>query len=166
LISLLKKWAQINSRNKHEIDDSRLIHFLHIGKNAGNEISRWMRKANDNQSDVHFRLEGHHTKLRDLSHQVDWFFSIRHPVDRFVSAFYSRKRCGRPLYNTAWTNHENLAFEAFPHASELADNLFQTGEAGEKAVEAITAISHTSMHQIDWFAGQGAFLKLTPPPLP
>ena len=48
---------------------------------------------------------------------------FRHPIQRFVSAFYSRRRCGRPRYHTPWNATEAAAFACFATPGELAGAL-------------------------------------------
>ena len=80
-----------------------------------------------------------------------YFFSIRKPETRFASGFYSRKRKGQPRLYNEWNLHESLAFDAFEHANDLAENLFSEDTKGRFARQAIKSISHTARQQFDWF---------------
>lgn len=139
-------------------DRREVVHFLHIGKNAGSHVWRIAAAANRSQTNLRFLKHSHDTKLTDLPSDGRYFFSIRHPVSRFVSAFYERK--GKPVN---WSVHEQKAFERFEHAADLADALLDEGPAGQAAMKAITSISHTSMNQRDWFDRAGHFLEVRPP---
>ena len=139
------------------------ITFIHISKNAGTEIGRRLREANDILGEEIFRKSHHDFKLRRLPKGHDYFFSIRNPVDRYFSAFYSRKRKGRPRYDSEWTAHEALAFEAFDHANDLAEALFSEGQNGKQAFCAMKSISHVARNQVDNFVRTGNFLTVRPP---
>ena len=107
----------------------REIHFLHIGKNAGTAIASLLSYWNQQCSDIGFVKHSHSVRLRDLPPPAEYFFSIRNPVSRFVSAFYSRKRKGLPRFHFEWSPDEELAFKTFEHATNLAEYLFLTGPA-------------------------------------
>ena len=139
------------------------VRFLHIGKNAGTEINRWMTQLNTVQGEFFFEKCSHSTKLADLKRSDAYFFSIRDPISRFVSGFYSRKRKGQPRLYLEWSKHERTAFEAFPHANDLAEALFQDGETGSMAAKAMLSIFHVNSRQCDWFTGRGFFLEHRPP---
>lgn len=138
----------------------REIAFLHIGKNAGTQIMHLAQQIKDHG--VHIHQLPHTTKLYQVPERHDYFFSIRNPVTRFKSGFYSRKRKGQPRIYVEWTRPEALAFGNFEHANDLAEALFRPDQRGIMAAQAIQAIRHTSMQQIDWFERIG-FLDVRPP---
>lgn len=138
----------------------REIAFLHIGKNAGTQIMHLAQQIRAHG--LHIHQLSHATKLYEVPERLDYFFSIRNPVSRFKSGFYSRKRKGQPRIYVEWSRAEALAFGAFEHANDLAEGLFQPGERGLLAAQAISAIRHTSMQQVDWFERIG-FLSVRPP---
>jgi hypothetical protein len=89
--------------------------FLHIGKNAGTQI---LHLANQLQHDgIVINKMPHRSKLRDIDENDQYFFSIRDPISRFKSGFYSRKRKGQPRIYSEWTPHEAAAFKSFEHAT-------------------------------------------------
>lgn len=136
------------------------IAFLHIGKNAGTQIVYISNQLRPHGLDI--IKYPHNVTLKEIPNNQNYFFSIRNPIDRFKSGFYSRKRKGRPRLNIEWSAYEHKSFNTFEHANDLAESLFEPGELGAVASSAITAIGHISKHQIDWFAGIG-FLELRPP---
>lgn len=142
---------------------AREVHFLHIGKNAGTQIKAVIAQINAAQTAVRLVPHDHHTFLRHLPSDAEFFFSVRDPIARFRSGFYSRKRKGQPRIYSEWTAHEAQAFATFEHANDLAEALFTDGPRGAAALRAITSISHTAMQQIDWFYGCGHILDLRPP---
>lgn len=141
----------------------RLIYFLHIGKAAGSQVKQMIEQVNRQQSAVTMKALAHDVTLADLPEPSDYFFSIRDPITRFRSGFYSRKRKGRPLNDIEWTPHEARAFAEFDHAAELAEALFAPGVEGMQAVAAMKAIRHTAQDQIDWFALAGDVFTTRPP---
>ncbi|WP_417241148.1 MULTISPECIES: sulfotransferase family 2 domain-containing protein [Pseudomonadota] len=141
----------------------RKFHFLHIGKNAGSQIGKISRELNSVSVDKKIIVHGHDTRLKDLPLNEDYFFSIRNPIKRFVSGFYSRKRKGQPYHNSEWSEFDKIAFSEFEHANDLAESLFAQGRIGMSAWAAMKSIRHTSQHQADWFCCAGNFLKVRPP---
>lgn len=136
------------------------IHFLHIGKNAGNQIIHLCRQLE--KFNFKFIKENHKIRKIDLPKKSKYFFSIRDPITRFVSGFYSRKRKGMPKYHIEWSEHEKFAFSEFEHANDLAESLFRKDIIGQNALVAVNSISHIAMHQVDWFVKSGNLI-LDPP---
>ena len=136
------------------------LFFLHIGKNAGTQIMRYFPFLKE--KGINAKKVPHDFKLKDIPSTVPYFFSIRNPIDRFVSGFYSRKRKGQPRLHVEWSDHERVAFEQFATANDLAEALYRADELGDDAVKAIMSITHSGMHQIDWFVRCGN-LDLRPP---
>ncbi|MFT5796976.1 MAG: hypothetical protein ACI84R_001031 [Candidatus Azotimanducaceae bacterium] len=139
------------------------IHFLHIGKCAGSQVGRIARQINQDP-DGHRIIKHHHdVYLRHLHKKADYFFSIRHPISRFSSGFYSRKRKGAPKLHIEWSPDDTFAFETFEHANDLAEALFEKTDLGHKAWAAMKSIRHTAQNQSDWFYCRGSFLFTRPP---
>lgn len=141
----------------------RQVQVLHIGKTGGTQLAGLFRALNERAGRQVFVPNKHGVHLRDLGSKADYVFAVRDPVSRFRSAFYSRKRQGRPLYNVPWRPDEALAFAAFPEANDLAEALWQSGATGDAARAAIQSIQHAAQHQVDWFAPLGFFLDRRPP---
>lgn len=139
------------------------VHFLHIGKNVGTQIQALTKIINEAGIGTKFIHHSHDTFLRHIPENADFFFSVRDPISRFKSGFYSRKRKGQPRIYSEWTQFERRAFEDFEHANDLAESLFAEGDLGRKAFCAIKSISHTAMNQVDWFYGFGNLFDLRPP---
>lgn len=138
----------------------REIAFLHIGKNAGTQIMHLAQQLKP--YGLHVHQLPHSKKLYEVPPGLGYFFSIRNPVTRFKSGFYSRKRKGQPRIYAEWTRSEAKAFGQFEHANQLAEALFRSDDLGFLAAQAIQSIRHTAMQQIDWFERIG-FLDLRPP---
>ncbi|RYH01033.1 hypothetical protein EU805_15635 [Salipiger sp. IMCC34102] len=139
------------------------IHFLHIGKCAGTQIRNVSRQLKEQSADRRIVKHGHAIFLRDLPPQADYFFSIRDPISRFRSGFYSRKRKGAPRLYNKWSKYEKPVFAEFPHANDLAESLFAEGPLGPRAWAAIKSMGHTGQNQSDWFCPCGTFLDIRPP---
>jgi hypothetical protein len=141
----------------------RPVHFLHIGKNAGTQIGRVIAQVNAAQRDIQLVKHGHGTILAALPEDEPYFFSIRDPLGRFKSGFYSRKRMGRPRLNNPWSPHEARIFETFEHATDLAEALFDPGPLGRQAMAAMMTVGHMGAGQLDWFKKGGDIFALRPP---
>lgn len=139
------------------------VHFLHVGKAAGSQIKSVARELNASSSARKLQLHRHKVLLKHLPKTQDYFFSVRDPADRFKSGFYSRLRQGRPRYNVLWSPHEEVAFENFQHANDLAEALFADGELGRKAAAAMRSIRHPASNLVDWFGAEGHMFDLRPP---
>jgi sulfotransferase famil protein len=130
------------------------VHLIHIGKTGGTAIKRSCRKFKladwDGRKEPlapetpygKIRLHGHWFKFRDLEPEDHAFFSLRDPVDRFVSAYFSRRNEGRPRYYFPWTENERRVFEAFPTPESLAGALAGRGERRELAEWAMRHTRH------------------------
>ena len=96
----------------------REIAFLHIGKNAGTQIMHLAQQLKQHGVVVH-QLP-HSKKLFEVPLALNYFFSIRNPVTRFKSGFYSRKRKGQPRIYVEWTRAEALAFRYWPRPNRFS----------------------------------------------
>lgn len=155
-------------KSKHKTaDDGGLAEndlvFLHIGKNAGTQVVHLSNQINEKQSDVRIIKYKHSQHLKDLPAGHPYFFSVRNPISRFRSSFYSRYRKGQPRLYNEWSPAEEKAFGRFEHANELAEALFCEGEEGAQAYWAMNSIGHVNSFQGDWFEWTGFTLEDRPP---
>lgn len=148
LARLLLTGLQRSSRRK--------VHFLHVGKCAGTAIKDLASRINTLPHGPRILAHGHSRKLADLPADAPYFFSVRHPVSRFVSAFSMRKRKEQPRLYREWTDGEREAFRQFPEANDLAESLFAPSEAGKAAFAAMQSIGHMSF-QHGWFKVRDIF---------
>lgn len=123
--------------------DRRPLHLLHIGKTGGTAV----REALGKRVVVH----GHDDVLADIPAGERVIFFVRDPVTRFVSAFYSRQRQGRPLTYYPWTDGEEKAFTAYERPADLARAL-AGGEAAAR--EAMGAIRHVREPLAKWLVDE------------
>lgn len=156
--------ARTTNRIKQiDLDTREQIHFLHVGKNAGTEIRRYADVINQKSKNLKIIKHGHDEFLRNIPSSDRYFFSIRDPIARFKSGFYSRKRKGLPKQYSEWSRYDRVAFENFEHANDLAEALFRNDELGRKAIAAIKSIRHTAQNQVDWFYCFGNLFSVRPP---
>jgi hypothetical protein len=111
------------------------LHFIHIGKTGGTALKGALRKGklaywrDEDAGSVTttpygpIRLHHHGFGMRDVAAEDHVFFCLRDPIERFVSAFYSRLHKGQPRYYFEWSDAERRAFEAFPTPQRLAQGL-------------------------------------------
>jgi len=96
------------------------IHVLHIGKTGGTALKAALAPF---AAEGRFVLHGHATRCSDCPPGSRIFFVVRHPVDRFVSAFNSRLRRGRPRFDYPWSPRQALVFSLFRSPNALAEGL-------------------------------------------
>lgn len=126
----------------------RPLHFLHIGKTGGTAIKHALTPVAAERQIV---LHGHGARLSDVAPGEQVIFLLRDPLSRFVSAFYSRQREGRPRYVVPWTPEEEAAFGRFQTANALAHALSSTSPAERrKAERAMHNIAHVNSRYWDW----------------
>lgn len=106
---------------------------------------------------------GHRIGLLDIPPHSRYFFSIRDPITRFYSGFYSRKRKGQPRIYVEWGEGERKAFTRFPEANDLAENLFDSSSIGLLAFSAMQAIRHVKQPQHSWFPDLEEIFDSRPP---
>lgn len=136
------------------------IAFLHIGKTGGTQIMNIFSKLRNHNFKV--VKHNHEIRLSDISVNNEYFFSIRKPVNRYLSGFYSRLRKGMPRLYCEWSKDEEIAFKNFSNANELAESIYLQNEKGKKTKIAMTSISHINTNQIDRFQ-KLSFLNHRPP---
>jgi len=136
---------------------------LHLRKNAGTQIKFVAQQINENNENCWIESHKHRVRLNDLPPEAEYFFSIRDPITRFKSAFYSRKRKGQPRIFIDWSLEEKEIFSNFEHANDLAEALFDDSSRGSLAFGAMKATRHLGTQQYDWFEQKGFFLQSRPP---
>lgn len=127
----------------------RPVHFLHIPKTGGSAVRHALREA----WSFRYRLvlHSHGVTLQRIPRGEAVVAFLRDPITRFYSAFYSRKRQGRPRYDVPWSDAERLAFERFPHANDLAEALSAPLETDRWAARiAMASIQHVNAPMSDW----------------
>jgi len=153
----LKKYRDIaHQKNK------QIIHFIHIGKTGGTAIKHAMginRKSYENEQHI---IIGHRhaITLKDVNIGEKFFFIVRDPIDRFISAFYSRKRKGMPRIYNEWSKKEKKAFTNFSTPNELAKAIYSENTLEkDNALDAMNSIDHIKTSYWDWFYDKNYFLS-------
>jgi hypothetical protein len=161
---LLRKLEQVNGhwQNLRFAEDKK-VHYLHAGKCGGTYIKRQLDDLNRLQHSSYFCNHPHSVSLGNLPPQSRYFFSIRNPLSRFASGFFSRQRKGLPEHFSNWSLDEAKAFARFDNPDQLALSLFDSGRDGEDARSAVSAIFHLSRKQVSWFDSIDNFLVTRPP---
>jgi hypothetical protein len=121
------------------------LQFLHIGKTGGSFV-RAVVNSLPPEHRAEFRLLHHDAKLAQAIETrpgMPVFFSVRRPEDLFVSAFHSRLRRGRPLYDRPWNSREEIAFSVFETPNQLAEALSAEDRLHQAAARfSMFAINH------------------------
>lgn len=143
----------------HRSQAKTIVHILHIGKTGGTAVKEALRLYRDT-SCYRIELHGHRFRLCDVPEGDKVVFFLRDPISRFVSAFYSRKREGRPHYYIPWTPGERRAFAIFETPNELALGLTSSDHKHrEEAIRAMREIRHVKFFQLDWFDSEEYLLS-------
>lgn len=130
---------------------SQTLHFLHLGKTGGTAIKSALQPY-VNASAYRLVLHRHPVRMQDIPVGEPFFFSVRDPIGRFISGFYSRQRQGRPRFFEAWTPEETWAFERFATPNQLAERI----DEDEDAQRAMRGIGHVRRSYWYWFGDEAA----------
>jgi hypothetical protein len=128
-----------------------IVHFIHIGKTGGSAIKAALRNQRITPQCA-IILHRHRTRLKHIPPGEKFFFFLRDPVAKFVSAFYSRKRQGMPKYRQPWSPEETRAFARFETPNALALALDSPdAETRQAAQDAMKSIHHINKSYWFWF---------------
>jgi hypothetical protein len=143
-------------------DPREPLHVFHIGKTGGTALNHVLVEHADA---CRYRpvFGGHVLTLKDVPRGERFMFFIRDPLDRFVSAFNSRLREGRPRYHYPWRDEERVAFAEFKTPDQLATALSSADRAERaRAEDAMRGIGHVNTPYSFWFGSQRNFRKRLP----
>lgn len=120
--------------------------LLHIGKTGGTYLRSLLRYNKDRWTRP-LKLLRHSATLvntaENFGNDRQLAFTFRDPTERFVSAFHSRMRQGRPTYQFNWSAAEAAAYLWFESAEDLALALISEDERRKSAaIFAFDAIEH------------------------
>ena len=123
-----------------------MICLLHPGKTGGTYLKSVIRHNKANWTRP-IKLLSHRASVsstaQDFGQDRKLAFTYRDPIDRFVSAFQSRRRQGRPTYNRMWSPAEATSFLYFNTANEMAEALDSPDERLKSAAYfAFNSIMH------------------------
>lgn len=131
------------------------VHVLHIGKTGGTALRHALSQVPATAA-LSLVLHHHPTTLEQVPAGERVLFALRDPISRFISAFHSRRRQGRPRYFFPWNPFEERLFAAFPTPSLLAESLADTtAPLHPLAVEAMGQIRHFAP-QAHWLGSEAA----------
>jgi hypothetical protein len=140
-------------------DGRPVAHFIHVEKAGGTAIKAALRAAGDDRAAYHVVRHTHGVRMQDLPRADCFFFVVRDPLERFVSGFLDRQRCGRPRYDRPWTSEEARAFARFRTPDELGRALGSDGADRVAAVEAMRTIEHVRRPLTYWLGGVDALAR-------
>lgn len=123
------------------------VHLLHIGKTGGTALKAALGAVGTTTSLGPLHVHDHRMTLGHLQADDVAVCFLRDPVTRFVSAFDSRRRRGRPRYDNRWSVAEAFSFSRFPTASALAEAL---ADSRPVARFAMRSIQHINSHYTYW----------------
>ena len=126
-------------------------HFLHVGKTGGTAVKHALAPLAERLGLV---LHDHDVRLADLAPGERAFLFLRDPASRFVSAFHSRRRQGRPRHDWAWSEAERRAFARFETPNALAEAI----GSDPAARDAMEGIEHIRAPQALWTGPPEALL--------
>lgn len=144
----------------------KIVHFIHIGKTGGSSIKTAIaRKRGLFHSAIItnkylFVTEHHSFKLSDVKENEFAFFTVRDPIERFISGFYSRLRQGQPRNFNPWLDIEKEVFSVFTTPNQLAEALYcENNDYRKLAEKAMKGILHVKSSYWDWFLNEEYMLN-------
>ena len=147
------RWLHAKMRGKP------IGHVFHVGKTGGLAVNQALSRYLDRGAYALF-LHNHLMTLNCVPRGEKVIFFLRHPIDRFVSGFYSRQRQGRPRYSVPWTPGEADAFSHFKTPRALAGALSSDDPlVREQAARAMDQIQHIKDSYYHWFHSDEYFLN-------
>ena len=147
----LKKFYFTFFKSKFKLDNN-IIYFLHIGKTGGTLLKSIFANQENNQNN--FRIIGlkEIMKLYHLNPKQKYIFSIRNPIDRYMSGFMSRKNKS-DLYSKEYYSIESFGFFLYQNLNTLAEELYSKNLIKFlKARIAIRCIPIINENIFSWFS--------------
>ena len=127
------------------------LHFVHLGRTGGSTIRNCLIRLNNFQKKYYFNYYGHLFKFHHLGKNSKYFFTIRDPINRFISGFNVRKNLAQ-LENTTDPKKinkykisikEQESFKNFSSANHLAESIYSNDlSIRNKAMIAMNNIKH------------------------
>lgn len=137
------------------------LHFIHPGRTGGTFIRQRLIQLNNSKNKYHFNIYGHLFKLKHLGKNKSFFFTIRNPINRFLSAFLSRqnrskfetKKKSEEIKKYKISEKENESFKNFFNANHLAESFFSDDiEIKNKARSAMENIKNINDPYTNYFS--------------
>lgn len=119
--------------------------FLHVRKAGGTAVRRALAGRPG------LVLCEHDVTVRQVPAGQRFMLVVRDPVERAVSGFYDRLRCGAPEYSCPWLGADASVFAVYRTMPDLAADLASADHArATRAAWALGVLSHTSCRLWDW----------------
>lgn len=133
-------------------------HLLRIGKTGTSALRSALKPIVNNGFTL--QLHPHEDTLAEIPIGEKLIFSVRDPLTRFISGFYTRQRKGRPKNNSEWSDEEKIAFGIFNSPEQLAIGIGSRNIIKRrKAHHAMKNIYHIR-HNLDyWFKSIDSLLN-------
>jgi hypothetical protein len=143
----------------HRLQGRRIVHFLQIPKTGGTAVRNAL-KGYEIAGDHEIVFHKHKFLLNDVPRGEKFFFFLRDPIKRFVSAFYYRQSKGKPPSNDPWKPREELAYARFSTPNELALALSSDDlERRAAAVDAMKSLAYINEPHWAMFKSEFYFLS-------
>jgi hypothetical protein len=145
--------VKIRRRRAALADGAPFAHYLHVPKTAGTALQHAIDA--DRPSNYTVMFHPHSVRLSDLPGDDAFFLTVRDPIERFVSAFNSRLREGRPRYVTPWTASERAVFTRYSTPNELGLALASSDSHLRRDAErAVRSVPLLQSSYWDWFRNE------------
>ena len=131
------------------------VTLLRIGKTGTTALRIPIARHVEAHPEAQVKVVGHSVLLRDMLPPEKGYvaLTIREPISRYVSAFNSRLRMGRPRYDNPWNKAEERAFGTFKTPNMLAEALYsddhKTQKQARKAMQGIRMVRKGYEHFLE-----------------
>ena len=154
-IELLKRRARINASKVelrlYRLFGGQIVNFLHIPKTGGSAIKATLKGVSETDH-YRFLLRGHSCSEVVSPVGDKFFFFLREPAQRFVSAFNNKKAHRRNNWQHSKIVEQTAALKRFETANHLAESLYcEDSEIRLAAESAMNSIEHVNTFYSDWF---------------
>lgn len=125
--------------------------LLHIGKTGGTSLAGLLERAAPHSGSARILLLRHRVSLAVAAKDhpaASIGFVLRDPIERAVSGFISRLRCGRPRYDNPWRADEKIAFTRFPTPNALGEALAVGDPQAQKTLGMIQHLKFDYPHYL------------------
>jgi len=122
---LLKRFRHKIFQRKVKLNPN-FVYFLHIGKSGGTALGNKFQNEINPKSELKFVPFGHNVKLYHLDKKQKYIFSVRDPISRYHSGFYSRLRKGMPRIKKEHDFFEKISFFFYKDSNSLAEDLYSS----------------------------------------
>lgn len=137
-----------------KLRDLPTLCLLHVGKTGGTYLRNLAHKDAYKQRNIVrcTHSDTLETTAKQYGDNRQLAFSFRDPAERFVSAFYSRQRQGRPRYQAVWTPGEAISFRYFETPQQILADLRSHSEVSRSASYfALAHIQHIKLGYVHYF---------------